>query len=606
MNNHEQIEKLKNEIHMLEKHAIKDSSLTPPITEVEIGESFDETVEGIFSDDPKYWEKKTPPGARMPYDDPFHIQNLKKLHLRQKEREETLTDRIAFNEENYFSKAKKTISLVEKGINDAENVDYKEAIASFKLALQTLPGKNYGQLSASLYFNLGKSYFEEGNIETGLRYIIKYCEMKSDADYYKTALTKLFQFEYKRVNIQGEAQRVIKGGTLTGKKFEAAKGKPIFKKPIKVDNPRIYLDYKIPVNLEIEKKEKENTLLLDYQYLARIHKSSQSHYVYELRLPLCNLSDFMNEFYGTLLEYELSITLPNDLNTLYTELLVGNKLQESLKHYEQNKYTPLHEFKSIAIIEVPFEKNHHFLEDYKQFLTLFVLKKKTEKELVQEEIGKIKQEYLHVEKFELDQMWMQYEAEYYHHLKTREEYAKLCLRLYNVENDIPHNTDNKEIYNQAKSHYQKLLGNAFAYFQTGKKRGSGVFAYLGIHHVQLDCFIENQWAQMQKIIEIDPEATLQRARVVIEAIIEEILIKRGSSASNLDLRSKIEKIDWSLNDDIRAKLVKLRFKGNKSNHYEEIKRSYFGKLEMITKEQAIQNLAYLKETIIYLIQKFQL
>jgi hypothetical protein len=606
MDNHNQIEKLKDEIHMLEEYAIKDSSLTPPITEVEIAEFFDETVEGIFSDDPHYWVKETPPGAGLGYDDPFHIQDLKKLHLHQKESEKTLTDRIAFNEGIYFSKAKKTISLVEKGVNDAENGDEKEAIASFKLALQTLPGKNYGQLTASLYFNLGKSYFEEGNIETGLRYFIKYCEIQNDADYYKAALTKRFQFEYKRVNIQGESQRVIKGGTLIGKKFEVAKGKPIFKKPIKVDNSRIYLDYKIPVNLEIEMKEKENILLLDYQYLARIHKSLQGYYLYEILLPLCNFSDFMNEFYGTLLEYELSITLPNDLNTLYTELFVGNKLQESLKYYEQKKYTPLHEFKSIALIKVPFEKNHHFLEDYKQFLSLFVLKQKTEKELVQEEIEKIKQQYLQQEKFELEQLWMQYEAEYYHHLKTREEYAKLCLLLYNLENGIPHDTDNKEIYNQAKSHYLKLLGNAFAYLQTRKKRGSGVFAYLNIHHDQLDRFIENQWAQMQKIIEIDCVATLQRARVVIEAIIEEIFIKRGSSASNLDLRSKIEKIDWSLNDDIRAKLVKLRFKGNKSNHYEEIKRSYFGKLEIITKEQAIQNLTYLKETIIYLIQKFQL
>jgi hypothetical protein len=605
MNNHNQIEKLKNEIHMLEEYAIKDSSLTPPITEIEIAEFFDETVEGIFSDDPQFWVKEMPPGVRSGYDDPFHIQDLKKIHLHQKEREKTLTDRIAFNEENYFSKAKKTISLVEKGINDAENGDEKEAIASFKLALQTLPDKNYGQLTASLYFNLGKSYFEEGNIETGLRYFIKYCEMQNDADYYKVELTKRFQFEYKRVNIQGEAQRVIKGGTLIGKTFKVAKGKPIFKKPIKVDNPRIFIDYKIPVNLEIETKEKENILLLDYKYIARIHKSLQGYYLYEILLPLCNFSDFMNEFYGTLLEYELSITLPNDLNTLYTELFVGNKLQESLKHYEQ-KYTPLHEFKSIALIKVPFEKNHHFLEDYKQFLSLFVLKQKNEKELVQEEIEKIKQQYLQQEKFELEQMWMQYEAEYYHHLKTREEYAKLCLRLYNLENGIPYDTDNKEIYNQAISQYLKLLGNAFAFFQTGKKRDSGVFAYVDINHDQLDRFIENQWAQMQKIIETDPVATLQRARVVIEAIIEEIFIKRGSSASNLDLRSKIEKIDWSLNDDIRAKLVKLRFKGNKSNHYEEIKRSYFGKLEIITKEQAIQNLTYLKETIIYLIQKFQL
>ena len=137
--------------------------------------------------------------------------------------------------------------------------------------------------------------------------------------------------------------------------------------------------------------DRSEVTLLDYEYLTLIHNPSSVKRVYEISLPLDRFPHFMEEFYGTLLEYDVNVLPSIDFDTVYTEFIVKQKMLQSIKDYETDELVNTREMKSIAFIEVPIDENESVIDDYKKFLDLFVLEQKTNEELDQMEIEKIKQ-----------------------------------------------------------------------------------------------------------------------------------------------------------------------------------------------------------------------
>ncbi|MCM3255580.1 hypothetical protein [Priestia aryabhattai] len=604
---------IKQELEILEKGAQQDSKLEPPI--VDDSFCFEGIVQAIFSDDPKYWIMEKKSNRRLLYDHPQYIANLKTLRLRQKKRNEKREERTVRNQQNYFERANESVLLVEIGLDYERKGHIKDAITSFKMALKDAPNDSR-QLYSSLCFNLGKAYFESGDTKLGLYYLTKYCSLQSEGDYYKSILNQLFQLRYKSVTINGKTFNVLKTGKLNGKEFKVTKSKVNFAKSLSNrTQSKLELEYKIPYSLELEFKDKEEITMLDYQYLIQFNRSSSKSYFYELVLPLNKFSVFMEEFYGTLIEYGIQIQPLNDLDTLYTELFVLQKLQNSLKYYEPQELELLQAFKSVILIEVPSSKRDSLIDDYKRFLSLYVLEQKTDEELDQVEVEKIKENFEHEQYIGLMQNYRDYQADYEHHLKVKDEYARLCVYLYNLEHGIPAplKTENLEIYNKAQTYYWSLLGSAFSIYEknSSEKNEEGVFSELAFQNQLLKKGILIQWDVIHEILTIDPYSALQKIRILIEAIINEVFNVKGYSflgknGIELNLKEKCDRINWALNQDIRKKLDKLRFKGNFGSHYIDIKENYFSYLEPVTKEQVVQYLCYLKEVITYLVKRFSL
>lgn len=606
----EQLEKIKLEINNLEKSAKRDSTFKPPLTNMDLHDEFEEMVKGVFSDAPEYWEVKKVPGHRSGFDDPEYIRDLKSIRISQRESEENRQELIVQNQETYFLKADTVESFSRIGIEYVHSEGCKDAIDAFRTALKEVPRKDSNQLFASTTFNLGKAYLESGLIENGLLYLVRYCGIQCEGDYYKSVLDKVLKLEYKNVTGNGVTKRIPITGTFAGIKFEIKKSRINFKKQVKTEKQQLDLPYKIPVSLGVEYKDKEMITLLDYQYLVQLDRPSSNSYFYEILLPLESFSVFMEEFYATLLEEKIKVDPLNDLNSLYTELFVARKLYSTLKYYEPKEFGLFKECKSIAWIEVPIEKNKDFLDDFKQFLKIFVLDQKNNEELVRMEVEKVKESYLHQTNFDLAQAWGEYNMEYDHHLRTMGEYANLRVLLYNKEQGIPdssHN-ENEKLFNQFKKEYWTLLGEAFSIFE---KKKTGQFAGLDFKNHNLESFVEKQWIQMEKMLDIDPPSAIQRARVVLEAMIKEVFKELGykyvdKDDEELNLKTKFDKIYWALTDDIRSKISRLRFKGNTCNHINAIQRNYQGMNEQLTKEKVQQNLIFLQNIIHYLVKRFRL
>ena len=110
----------------------------------------------------------------------------------------------------------------------AEN--HQDGIDAFKSAYKEYPDIQHNGY-AVLCFNLGKAYFDSGNIELGVYYLSKYCGLKSEGDQYKAVLDEFFHFKYKSFSVNGITHYKLQGGKLNGKSFKVTKSKVYFDKP---------------------------------------------------------------------------------------------------------------------------------------------------------------------------------------------------------------------------------------------------------------------------------------------------------------------------------------------------------------------------------------
>lgn len=614
MNLEKQIILFQSEMESLEAEAKKIGALDPLIRE-EVEDStliFEEKVKGIFSDDPEYWDKRKGTGNKLAYDDPIFISQLKAIRVRQKKREEATEERIENNYINYFLKAEKAVSLIRNGVVFAQKQEQLEAMAAFKNASKEVAAIKPTALLSILCFNLGKIYFESGNIDLGVYYLSKYCGMQNEGDNYKSILEKILNLEYKNVS----GHRTLKGGRLLGKKFKYTPSKVTFIQPLKFENQKIDLDYKIPYNLKLEYRDNEEIIFLDYDYLLQIDSLSTESVFFEIILPLKKFPIFINEFHKKLIEYKVKINELNDYNSLYTEIFVIDKLLNSYKHYnEKSELKKLDEMKSVAIIEVSLSKVDQVIDEYKKFLSDSVLNQKSNKILDQIAIDEVKRMYDENDRITLLQNNGYFYSEYEYHSKIAEDYARYRVFVHNLKLGIsnPLKTENKKEFEEAKRYYWSLLNNSFAKYEKTMKVKEKQFTIfnLDFQDTYLERLIAIQWKKINEIIQVDPQSAILRIRIIIEGLIAAVFQKKGlnnlgEDGKALNLKKKCEKIKYALSSDIERKLCLLRRAGNSSNHFNDEKEWSYNRIEVSSKEQAEQYIKYLEEVIIYIVKRFRL
>lgn len=609
-----QIILFQSEIESLEAEAKKIGALEPLIREdrEDLTLFFEEQVRDIFSDDPKYWEKKERTGNRLPYGDPIYISELKAIRTHQKKREEATEERVKNNYFNYFSKIEKAVYLIKNGVDFAHKNQQVEAIAAFKNANKEVDILKQASLMSTLCFNLGKSYFESGNIDLGVYYLSKYCGMQNDGDFYKSILEKMLNLEYKNVS----RNRTLKGGKLLGTKFKYTPSKVIFSQAHNLGPQMVNLNYKIPYNLNIEYKDNIEINFLDYHYLMHIDSLATESVFFEVILPLKKFPLFMKKFHEKLIEYEVRIEELNDFNGLNTEFFVIDKLLNSYAQYDKkSELKKLDEMKSVAMIEVPLSKVDQVISEYKKFLSDSVLNQKSNEVLDQIAIAEVKKMYDENNRVTFLQDNGYFYSEYEYHSKIAEDYGRYRVFVQNLMLGIsnPLKTENKKELEDAKSYYWGLLNNTFAIYEKTvevKQEQNSIFK-LDFQDTYLEQLITIQWKKINEILQIDPQSAILRIRIIIEGLVAAVFQKQRLSyqaedGKALNLKKKCEKIKYALSSDIERKLSLLRRAGNSSNHFSDETEWDFNRIEVTSKEQAEQYIKYLEEVVIYLVNKFRL
>ncbi|WP_226643170.1 DUF4145 domain-containing protein [Mesobacillus subterraneus] len=542
---------------------------------------------------------------------PFDESNIKKIE----ERKANLTNH---NELFHYGPARTAVSYTREAIAKWEAEDFIGAIEHQREALSHFP-------HLDLVFNLGKMYIESGqNYQEGLLHLVNYFVDSEYSDLYKTELMNHLHIE--------KEDNVLYGYLANGLSqidFEVSDNElsytlePTFK-------TNIPLSFKIPVSLNLERKDQEKVKLRDYWYLSEIHQSSGDTFCYEIKIHQNKAKEFIEDFYSTV--KELSI------NGKLTELSSFDELKHKLymynirkQFYHRGAFDEPFEIAfpedtsliSILLIDLPAEHNLEFIDLFKSFALNQLYTVDSEDELDDEEIRKMEEEeYAAIADYETKQAK---KDQYLSLLNQAELFATLTVLLHNLINDIPnpYNAKNESLYMSAKQKYMNHLGDLFeenekaipeAVKKNTTKKGSQMSDQLmdEIEHVlasikspKLKSSLQALLYDAKNLIEPSPRQSVGSMRLTLEFLVKETCLTVGfnlkKDGKKKSLYELILDTKGNISKTIDHLIYKIRTNGNNALHYDEMKG-----LITFNEKEAREHLNWLLQVIDFYVKKFKI
>ncbi len=379
-------------------------------------------------------------------------------------------DLIRQNELYHFGPAKVAVGLAREALNAYRENRVEEAVIKLEQAVEHFPD------NLDLSFNLGKMFLETGvDVAGGIVHLLDYYLADAD-DYYNKEISKVLHLALNKNQFTG----YIDNGAHQIH-FEID-GEYVQFDEIPEDYTfTFHLPYKIPVSLGLERIDKEQIEMKDYQFLKEVFKMETQlpDAVYEIVINKGSFRPFVKEFYGTVLE--LSVKDGVQELTSFKDLHIEQLEQE---HYHEGPFNEPKEIAfggqnsqlvSIVRVEINEENRDEFLELFKGFAKKHLINEKSDEELDQEEDEWERMEQAQYEndgRFEMEAMLHE---DYQSFLGNAKLYGDVAVILHNIEHNIPdpYETKNEQVFKEQQEKYMALLGDVFDEItasQTSKKQ----------------------------------------------------------------------------------------------------------------------------------------
>ncbi|MCM3693248.1 hypothetical protein [Neobacillus niacini] len=534
-----------------------------------------------------------------------------------KEKEEKRTNLLNHNELFYFGPARTAISLTRDALKKWEQGALEAAIEKQQEAMEHFDHDDFE-------FNLGKMYVESGlNYQEGLFHLINYFERKDEADHYKTVL-----MDYLNIEMEEDAYYGYLSDGDVEVNFEVSDHEISFGDE-SVFQTSVPLAFKIPVNLNLERKDTEKIQYRDYWYITELQDSTDADVCsYEIKIHQNKSKEFIEVFYSTVIELsqEGKMDELSSFDTLKHKLFLYN-LQK--QYYHQGMHDEPFEIAfpedtsliSILLIELPLENNQEFLDLFMRFASEHLFTVNNYDEISEEEIDEA--EYTALGDWEAQQ---DKKHEYLSFLKQSELFATLTVLLDNLKNNIPdpYQAENESLFLSAKEQYLAHLGDLFDEIKDEHPdNGKKVYPKREENTKQNDKLLQEIDHILEQIrsdkvrqslrmllydarnsLESTPRQSVGTMRLTLEVLIKESCLTVGYSLTEgnkkknlyqliLDTKERVSK-------NIDQLIYKIRTNGNNALHYDEIRG-----LITFSEKEAKDHLNWLLQVIDFYVKKFK-
>ncbi|MBO1511877.1 tetratricopeptide repeat protein [Metabacillus bambusae] len=568
------------------------------------------------------------PKFRLDFDGIKEDKEQKKKDERRK-RDELKPALIQQNELYYFGPAKVAIDLTREGLNAYKAGDVNDAIAKLEQAVENFSG------NPDLSFNLGKMYLESGmDVAGGLLHLIEYL-LSNTNEYYSKELSKILHLT--------RSKKLWKGYIDNEEyeiHFEIDDDMVHFDEIPKDFTFQFYLPYKVPVSLDLERKDKEKIEMVDYQFLKEIFTIDESLQtnLFEITINKGSFTPFVKEFYGTLLELSYDDEVPE--LTSFKDLHIEQLEQE---HYYEGQFNEPKEVAfdnlnnqlvSVSLVEIHKENRDEFLDLFTGFAKKYLINEKSDEELDQEEDEweyRQQEEYDSLGRFEMESFLYE---EYQSFVGNSQLYGDVSVILYNLENNVPdpYETKNELVFKEKQEMYMAIWGDVFdAVKPQGIANGAITFGGEKKNEVQvvkkLDDSSEEKLHEIlgqvrsEKVkklltahfndifdtLEDKAHLSMVPMRLTLEVILQESSLKIGINLLNGDRRKTLHHLIEETKKKrrypkkINDQMYNIRTMANSSLHYDALE-EYISINEVEVKEL----LSQLLNIVEYFVKRFGL
>jgi hypothetical protein len=540
--------------------------------------------------------------------------NVNNPEDQKKKREQKKANLENHNELFYFGPARTAAALTREALKRWKQGDKRAAI---KKQLEATEHSNH----IDFEFNLGKMYIESGfDYKEGLFHLLNYYVEQDESDNHKAELHRFFNIEMEDNIYYG----CMKNG-LTQIEFELSGNEFTFTEEESF-NTSIPLPFKIPVSLDLERKDKERIKLRDYWYLTALHDSGEEDVcTYEIKIHKNKAKEFIEDFYSTVIELSMDGKM-KELSSFekLKHILYLNNLKK--QYYTQGTFGEPFEVAfpqdtsliSILLIEIPLQNNQEFLDLFKSFALNHLYLVDSSDEIDEEEVRELEEmEYAAFAEWEAMQSKVD---DYNSFLNQSELFADLTVLLDNLKLDKPdpYNAKNEALHLSAKQQYLNHLGDLFAEMDKvpSKKRKIEVTQpkdelleeidniLMQIKSEKVRHTLKTLLYDARKILDASPRQSVGSMRLTLEILIKETCITAGYSLSKGERKKTLYELILDTKDNISTTIDHLIFKirknGNNALHYDEIKG-----LITFSEKEAKEHLEWLLQIIDFYVKKFK-
>ncbi|WP_019414629.1 hypothetical protein [Paenisporosarcina sp. TG20] len=357
------------------------------------------------------------------------------------------------NENKLFIPAHKSIVLAEKSIKEWRQKNYEIAIENMEEAHEYFE-------HIEIKLNLGKMYLSRGEeYEEGIALLLEYYLFSSIYDFYSIEIKKLFSLK--------ENQDGTLTGTISGVDdkldFNVDKERHLnFEEEKEVFVADIPLPFKLPISLDLQRKDNKEIMNEDYRYLKKLVYDSNE-IEFEIMIERHRCTKFLSEFYGTVLEWaqkEGDIIPLAAFEELKMDLFLANiKREHYIQGFDEPAEIAIPEDKSlISILKIkviPKSMNEFFML-FREFARRNLISKESDWE-VEESYREYEQQNAEYE--DVSMQTMERRLEYEQLVEHGKEYAKLYCILTNIERNV------SDPYIYEEEDYQKFYNVYVSSFQ---------------------------------------------------------------------------------------------------------------------------------------------
>jgi hypothetical protein len=567
--------------------------------------------------------KPKKPKRRLPRV-PSDKSNEQKKEEERRKREELKPALIQQNELYHFGPAKTAMENTEAGLNAYMNGDIQSASEKLEEAVE------HFELNTDLSFNLGKFYLETGiDIDMGLKYLIEYY-LFNNKDHYSSELEKLLHISGWKNSWEGY---IDNGECQVG--FEVKDDMIYFEEIPPGFTMHLPLSFRVPVSLDMERRDKEKVEMMDYLFLRKLASmdDNENADIYEITINKGSFKPFIKEFYGTIIELsnQKGIRELTPFNDLHIELL-------KYENYDPGQFGEPKEIafmgfddQLVSLIQVEIHKQNsgEFVDLFKGFAQKHLINEKLDSELDQEqdEWEQREQEvYDELTRFEMQQVLLD---DYHYYEGQSNLYGEISVILFNLENGIPdpYDTKNEKVFIENKQKYLSLLGGVFDSIRSHKEviksiafgggeesRNNVDPSQMKLSHLLKEVKSEkvrntltSQFDDITTILEKKSHLTMVPMRLTLELILQEssmrlgINLEDGGSKKTLFQLIKEIKRKNKYPRVIDDQMYNIRTMANSSLHYNALE-----EYVTISKQEVKELVEQLLNVVDYFVKKFQL
>lgn len=552
----------------------------------------------------------------------YYEKELQNYEEKKQYRRKMSNKRVKENETTYFNPARKAIQLNKEAINLALLGENENAIDTFYQALKTFPDVIFGDFESAnpgylcILYNLGLILFNNGYFEEGLEFLTNYYAQTSEGDNFRDQLQEILQIQLKYEH----RKRVY---TVDYEEIHFEKHRKHIIHNISDDSSAhiIKLPFKQPVSLKIERKDKDKVRLklLDYFYMNQIFPLNHEDAYYEIMLPLDKIPDFYDDFLQ-ILDNKPSIQywFAKEQTDFLNELMLADSRERTRKwHDEPEMERKL--FKSVIFLKIPESLKDVFYEEYRLFVTKYVLTEHTDEELDELNLEDLKRSRDHYEHWFRGELEKEFRIEKEHHQRVANIYADLKVLEQNLiqNKPDPFKIHQDSVHKEFKKRYAKFIGDVLDYndmtdFDKEDAPKQKNLASIPFHNEKLKIFVIENVETMQNLLDFDAYAALAKIRPILEEILTSIFDKKGysfykSDGNELTPTLMAENLykQGEITNNIKEDIIELHSLSKSHSHFGNQNYEFWILTEQ-SRSYAEKKLEKLNEVISHLVTVFRL